>query len=575
MCENNLIQYLENNKKDLDLSSEAIKQLIKERFIDKDTKSYKELKNTFQKVDQKLKEIKIIDPAVGSGQFTTGMMSLICEIREKLNIFFEYDRKMFQLKKNCIQNCIYGIDIIDSSVEITKLRLWLSLIVDERKIENVSSLPNLDYKIYQCDSLVYSEVNIFNKNLLDKFNSLKTNLYNEDNNEKVNEIKKTLNLTMEEIITSHDNIGIEIIFNEVFSGSNPGFDIVIGNPPYVSAVDRKRSKGLKDYYKKFYPEATGSYDDFILFLLRGLSILNPTGVYSWIIKNTFLSADYSLKTKEKLINEGGLYQSLDISSEDIFHKIGVYPIIINGNLKNKSKNFQEFNVGNFQNLENEIFTKVTKLKNYTSFKDFKIKLFTGTAGFAANSIIKLIETKNNEANIPFIVSGNVDKYKYNNNKVRYMGKSYDKAYLKIKNQKVLADQKINFFKSPKIIIAGMTKEIEAVYIKKPIALGVGIFGIYEFSGYDPYFLTGLLNSKFMSSYMVKKFKDKHLAGGYISITKSVIEKLPLISINKSNQNYISERSKYIHDHINKLDKNDSNKILKQKDEIDKKVKELF
>ena len=216
MCENNLIQYLENNKKDLDLSSEAIKQLIKERFIDKDTKSYKELKNTFQKVDQKLKEIKIIDPAVGSGQFTTGMMSLICEIREKLNIFFEYDRKMFQLKKNCIQNCIYGIDIIDSSVEITKLRLWLSLIVDERKVENVSSLPNLDYKIYQCDSLVYSEVNIFNKNLLDKFNSLKTNLYNEDNNEKVNEIKKTLNLTMEEIMTSHDNIGIEIIFNDLY-----------------------------------------------------------------------------------------------------------------------------------------------------------------------------------------------------------------------------------------------------------------------------------------------------------------------------------------------------------------------
>ena len=56
---------------------------------------------------------------------------------------------------------------------------------------------------------------------------------------------------MDEIITSHDNIGIEIIFNEVFSGSDPGFDVIIGNPPYVSAVDRKRSDGLKDYYKKF------------------------------------------------------------------------------------------------------------------------------------------------------------------------------------------------------------------------------------------------------------------------------------------------------------------------------------
>ena len=575
MCENLLVQYLGNNKKDLDLSTVIIKQLIKERFIDKESSLYKDLKNTFQTLDQKLKEIRIIDPAVGSGQFTTGMMSLICETREKLNIFYDYDRKMFQLKKNCIQNCIYGVDIIDSSVEITKLRLWLSLIVDEKKIENVSSLPNLDYKIYQCDSLVFSEVNIFNKNLLDKFNGLKNSLYNEDNVEKVNELKKTLTLTMDEIIKSHDDIGIEIIFNEVFSGKNPGFDIVVGNPPYVSAVDRKRSEGLKNYYKKFYPEATGSYDDFILFLLRGLSILNSNGAYSWIIKNTFLSADYSIKTKEKLINKGGLYQSLDISNEDVFHKIGVYPIIINGNFQNKSKNFQELNVGNFKNLENEIFVKVKKLKNYTTFNDFKIKLFTGTAGFSANTIIKLIETKKNDNNIPFVVSGNVDRYKYHNSNVRYMGTTYSKAYLKIKSQKILADQKVNFFQSPKIVIAGMTKEIEAVYVKKPLALGVGIFGIYEFSGYDPYFLTGLLNSKFLSNYMVNKFKDKHLAGGYISITKGVIEKLPFVFIKNSVQNYISERSKYIHDHISKLDEVNISKILKLNDEINKKVEDIF
>ena len=81
---------------------------------------------------------------------------------------------MFQLK-NCIQNSIYGVDIIDSSVEITKLRLWLSLIVDENRIENISSLPNLDYKIYQSD-FVISKVNIFNKDILEKFNSLKSNL---------------------------------------------------------------------------------------------------------------------------------------------------------------------------------------------------------------------------------------------------------------------------------------------------------------------------------------------------------------------------------------------------------------
>ena len=224
--------------------------------------------------------------------------------------------------------------------------------------------------------------------------------------------------------------------------------------------------------------------------------------------------------------------SIRRSNEDVFHKIGVYPIIINGNLNNKDKNFQEYEVGNFENLENEKYSKIKKLKNYPTLSDFKIKLFTGTTGFAAHSLTKILENKKTNDNIPFTVSGNVDRYLFNNKDVKYMRKTFSKAYLRIKNQKLLAEQKVNFFKSPKIVIAGMTKQIEAVYVEKPLALGVGIFGIYEFAGYDPYFLTGIFNSKFYSDYLIKRFKDKHLAGGYISISKSVIEKLPFV-ISKS------------------------------------------
>ena len=156
-----------------------------------------------------------------------------------------------------------------------------------------------------------------------------------------------------------------------------------------------------------------------------------------------------------------------------------------------------------------------------------------------------------------------------------MKKSYERAYLNIKNQKVLAEQKINFFKSPKIVIAGMTKKIEAVYVEKPIALGVGIFGIYDFAGYDPYFLTGLFNSKFYSEYLIKRFKDKHLAGGYISINKSVIEKLPFIIIKNKDQQYISERSKYIHKNIEDIDDLENTNFKKLLDEIDIKVENIF
>tara|TARA_B100000959_G_scaffold273881_1_gene324990 strand:+ start:235 stop:702 length:468 start_codon:yes stop_codon:yes gene_type:complete len=154
-----------------------------------------------------------------------------------------------------------------------------------------------------------------------------------------------------------------------------------------------------------------------------------------------------------------------------------------------------------------------------------------------------------------------------------MKKTYPQAYIKIYSQRTLADQKVNFYKDPKIVIAGMTKKIEAVYIKEPIGLGVGIYAIYNFNNYDPYFLTGLLNSEFYTNYLLSAFKDKHLAGGYISINKSVIENLPFTTIDEKNQAYIAERSKELHKTYKK--KNDTDNAEKIEKEINNKVNDIF
>jgi len=80
----------------------------------------------------------------------------------------------------------------------------------------------------------------------------------------------------------------------------------------------------------------------------------------------------------------------------------------------------------------------------------------------------------------------------------------------------------------KIVIAGMTKRIEATFSDSPLALGVGIYGIYDFGKFNPKFLLAILNSKFLTYYLNIEFKDKHLAGGYLAINKSTIESLPLV-----------------------------------------------
>lgn len=571
MCETVIGKYLKNIK-NIKLSDETIDRFLKCSTINSDTQLFLEIKNIYKELDEALKQVRVIDPAVGSGQFTTGMLSLISNLRLKLNVFFQNNRSLFQLKKYSIQNNIYGIDIIGSSVEIARLRLWLSLIVDEEKIENISSLPNLDYKIYNCNSLIKSEINLLSRAQIDEFNEMKSKLNEDLSSISKSELKIKIEKKLKEIIKLNDGVGIEIIFNEVFSNSNRGFDIVIGNPPYISALDKKRSKNEKDYNKKIYPEATGNYDEFLLFLLRAYHLLKQNGIYSWIIKNSFLNSDYSTSAKNKMIKTGGLLNSIDISNIEVFKNVGVYPIIITGALSSKEK-FIEYSANSLEDLEQDKIKKISSIKKYLFIKDFEIKIFSGTTGYTAETVKKLISEDNGKNRIPFLVSGNVDRYKFNNQNVTYLKKNFKKAYIEL-NEKILAEQKINFYKSPKIVIAGMTKNIEAVYIEKPVGLGVGIYGIYSFGKYDPYFLTGLLNSEFYSQYLKSAFKDKHLQGGYISINKSVIERLPFDYFDKKIEQYISDRSKLLHEFY-KYNNDDEGYAFNLEKEINMKINNFF
>lgn len=69
----------------------------------------------------------------------------------------------------------------------------------------------------------------------------------------------------------------------------------------------------------------------------------------------------------------------------------------------------------------------------------------------------------------------------------------------------------------------MTKKIEACYVDTPFAIGVGIYAIYDFAGYNPFYILGILNSKSTTYFLTVEFSDKHLAGGYLAIEKSTIE----------------------------------------------------
>jgi len=120
-------------------------------------------------IDNLLQNIKVVDPAVGSGAFPVGMMNEIVKARSILSIYFKTERDISELKRECIENSLYGVDIMPSAVDICQLRFWLSLVVDEIDRKKIKPLPNLDNKIMCGNSLLeeFEGVKLFDDSLLE------------------------------------------------------------------------------------------------------------------------------------------------------------------------------------------------------------------------------------------------------------------------------------------------------------------------------------------------------------------------------------------------------------------------
>ena len=550
MCQESLIAYLETN-------TSVAKDKIRQFVLSPEEGVADIPENKKPKLLAALEEVKICDPAIGSGAFPMGLLNELLHCREVLS-GEHYDRA--EIKKSIIQNNIYGVDIEKGAVDIARLRFWLSIVVDE---ETPSPLPNLDYKIMQGNSLIESfmgvdlskltyekeykkdkgEISLFDdeKNRLQKTVShLLSSYYScSDHDRKVKlqqEISDTINKQLEaqaynpEILRELGAINLaennkfflwHTWFSDVFNRDDKeGFDIVIGNPPYISAVNMARTDEDKQLYRQSYPEATGAYDMYILFLLLGAKL--SSNIYCWIIPNKLLVADYAKRTLLKLKANNGLEKAIDVSVYDVFKNASVYPIIILGN-KISTVPFNCYYLDNYIDLVDNRLKKKEAVEesNRVRLAALGLKVCSGATGFEAQKIKENVCDMENEHTIPFTVSGNIDRYVFNNINVRYMKDRYGKAYIYLDSN--ITESKQEMWKNPKIIIAGMTKQIEACYVETPLAIGVGVYAIYDFTGYDPFYILGILNSKCTTDFLIAEFSDKHLAGGYLAINKSTIE----------------------------------------------------
>ncbi|MCL0065053.1 BREX-1 system adenine-specific DNA-methyltransferase PglX, partial [Dehalococcoidia bacterium] len=320
MCQQSLINYL-SAELEGKVNKEDIEKLLKygEQFTEneaavlekgKETQTYKyqlpeSIRTNTKIIDDKLKDIKICDPAIGSGAFPVGMMHEIIKTRNVLSAFINgLERSIYNFKRECIESSLYGVDIDAGACEVARLRLWLSLIVDEEDIRKIKPLPNLDYKIVCGNSLLGVEKDLFNNELFNELEKLKPLYFNETNPTKKQEYKNQIEELISKITKGHKEFDFEVYFSEVFHHKG-GFDVVIANPPYGAKISKEEKKRFLNKYKSTMTitgKQKGSLDTFSIFIEQGFNILRKHGNLIYIVPIAITSSD-SMIALHRLLEE--------------------------------------------------------------------------------------------------------------------------------------------------------------------------------------------------------------------------------------------------------------------------------
>ena len=261
-------------------------------------------------IDDKLASIRACDPAVGSGAFPVGMMNEIVGTRNALTAYIGENgvRSPYHFKRRAIEYSIYGVDIDPGAVEIAKLRLWLSLIVDEEDRNVIKPLPNLDYRIIRGDSLLGMENFLSDPDKAEQLKKLQRYYIRETDIDAKLDLRKQIDELLYEMDTVQDSdVSVEFSFRrhflEVFDDKD-GFDVVIGNPPYIQL--QKESGKLAKRYKKNggvgYESFTRTGDIYALFYECGHKLLAPEGHLCYITSHQWLRAEHGKNLRIYLSN---------------------------------------------------------------------------------------------------------------------------------------------------------------------------------------------------------------------------------------------------------------------------------
>ena len=353
MCEQSLIEYLKTKVPDAPDRDRRIDELVRmpeALFRDQDQNKRRDWKPYREAIIKALEGSKtespltVLDPAVGSGAFPMGMLHLLVKVYSRLDPKFEKD--VSGLKRDILSRSLYGVDIEQTAIEITRLRAWLSIIVDIPEGEKVEPLPNLEFKFVCANTLIpldSSEQATFftDHDLKDKLITIRDEYFRTSSKTKKEKLQKDyLKLTQNaslfdnkktQQLKSYKPFDIstssEFYDPELMHGVQ-AFDIVIGNPPYVRADNPAMIEQRKLIMEsKTYQTLYEKWDLYVAFIEKGYKLLNQNGIIEYIIPDAYMASKYAIKSHDYFL-QNSIISRINFLNEIKVFEAAVKNIII-------------------------------------------------------------------------------------------------------------------------------------------------------------------------------------------------------------------------------------------------------
>ncbi len=503
-------------------------------WVNSGTNSLRDIpKEVRESILRRLVNLKSLDPACGSGAFPLGLLNLLVTLHTRLNQAAD----PYKVKLSILQNNIFGSDIEPMAIEISRLRSWLSLIVEKDGTSEIEPLPNLDFNFVCANSLVeLQEADLYTDDSVQLgLEKLRKSYFSERDPLKKTDLQKKFKKILEpELFDERSNqlrsfnpfnsdFPADFFDPEVMFGVSDGFDLVIGNPPYIDY--RKIPAGSKNAIKSYKVANHSKMINFYLYFFElGFNLLKKNGILAYISPQQYLIYE-NTKGLRDLIREMSIISLSDFARVKVFDAATyTFVSIISKTKSNTPGLYLDFD--QMDNLALPIRTKdianpISEPVSISEFSDLvgsietssHLKLSDLADIFCASS--ETVALSATPSGFRFLAASDIFRWRIAAKDVYVDSTKYSKNSAEKQGL------------GPIVYTSRMTTNIRACVAEPKVYLGGKVNVLVPKKQGLEHFIAAILNSALINFWYRQKFSMQHMQGNALPINTTELANIPI------------------------------------------------